>query len=115
MKKLFITMSLTAAVASGYYLNRVNNSDNLSSVMLENIEALADGESSMDCNYIPKGKECSITVSADVAAKIFGITGKGDGSVVVNITGAQECELGGNSTCVPVQCNELYSTIFNHG
>lgn len=88
-------------------------------LLLANIEALTDGDqpdtdgnnTKLDCSYTPVPQPCSMFVSADVAARLFGKkVVSGDTVVEIELTGAQECKGAGEMTCQPVRCIDLIKT-----
>lgn len=120
MKRIFIPTILVVAAVSGFigYRANINNSESLSDLALTNIEALTNEESSsnrpLDCRYKVVPQPCSLTVSAEAAAKLFGISvGNGEGAITMDVDGAHECQGGGDTTCVPVRCDELILAIFS--
>ncbi len=125
--KLKLLVMAAIAVAAGGYcgVESFNNDrDGFDSLLLMNVEALtADDDDSgnqgkLDCSYTPVPQPCSMWVSAEVAAKVFGMhVAAGTGSVEVTFTGAQECQGKGTITCRPVRCHEIiqsYLSVINH-
>ncbi len=85
-----------------------------SSLLIQNAEALTDNNepSKLDCSYTPVPQPCSVSISAEAAAKLFGIkVGSITGNVEVPIVGAQECRGNGDMTCRPVRCDELINAL----
>lgn len=72
-----------------------------------NVEALS-GDESLDCNYYRRTESCEFVGNARI--KIFGV-----GIIKVNgsfsIPGVVVCTSGGNETCKPVECIDLYEVI----
>ena len=108
-KKFYFGLFAVTMVAAAIVIN-VNLSlkrSGLSDVLLANIEALAQGEGGLDTNYEPVPYDCTIHVG--VGGSFGPIKANAQGNVV--ISGARDCEAGGNKTCAPVTCAEIYASI----
>ncbi len=72
-----------------------------------NVEALS-GDESLDCNYNRREESCEFLGNAKI--RILGV-----GVIKVNgsfsIPGVVVCSTGGNETCKPVECIDLYEVI----
>lgn len=78
------------------------------SLISSNIAALARNESSFDCSYVRHDGQCTIHISADLAA-VLGLHADGDGNV--RIDGKLSCERGGKLSCTPIECIDLYKSL----
>lgn len=114
MNFFLITGFVTGALSVFLLSSQTTETTLPDEMIAANVEALShdEGAGGLVCNYSVDAKQCSITVSAEVAAKLLGIPASGGGLVNLHIDGAQECISGGNSTCTPVQCSELYQHLF---
>lgn len=113
-KKLIIgsCVLMAMAVVSWFSLTQKQNGQiGGNDLFMANVEALTTNDvtnSCLDCKYTPEPQPCSITVSAEIAAKVFGIkVAQADGTVTVPINGVHECRGGGEMTCLPVRCIEM--------
>ena len=78
-----------------------------------NIEALAEEEGGLDCNYNRHPSQCEIYVGAKGKVKLLGgsiISAGVDG--YVRFDGQVACSRGGDFACTPIECKELYEIIF---
>ncbi len=101
---LFLASSLTFIYVKG-------ENDSVNDLLSANVDALADNESGgkLDTSYKRSEDDCEITVSAGIKLEIFGvgvIDAKGGGKVSVGVKVV--CSSGGNETCRPVECIDLY-------
>lgn len=81
----------------------------MSDVALANVEALADGEGPLDTSYERHPFTCTIYGHGKV--KIAG------GSILevngsLSFDGGLYCTSGGNATCNPTECGQLWEWIF---
>lgn len=91
-------------------------------IVLANIDALLQNESnteqgqgSLDTSYKRHDNKCSIYVGAYAEVKIFGLGFfKADGDGFIHVSGQVTCEAGGDMTCKPVECIEIYELVLDH-
>lgn len=98
---------LSAAVYLGY--QHVSSSE--SDLFKANVEALSTGEN-LDCNYKREEGRCSIEVGAHGKIELFGgniLKAGADG--VIEFDGKVVCVSGGNATCRPIECEDLYKLL----
>ena len=103
---------LCSSVFTFIYVKTENGSVN--DLLAANVDALADNESGgkLDTSYKRSEDDCVITVSAGVKLEIFGvgvIDAKAGGKISVGVKVV--CSSGGNETCRPVECIDLYSIL----
>lgn len=113
-KKLIIVCSvaLTIVIASFVICAATKKSDD--SIFAANVEALSDGENSLDTRYIREESTCSIHVGVGAKVKIFGLgILKPDVDGNITFDGHVVCGAGGTQSCSPVECRDLYEVIFN--
>lgn len=83
--------------------------------LLANIEALTQyepGGGDLDTNYVRNPSKCSIYIGINGKLKLFGVgILKADATGYVSFDGQVSCQSGGNSTCRPVECIDLYEII----
>lgn len=114
MKKkiLKITLIATAIICTTIGIKTIDKEcKSTLNLILANTEALAAGEESLDCNYSRNESQCSIYVGAKGYVKLLGgtiIKAGADG--YARFDGKVVCIRGGNSTCKPVECIDLYET-----
>ena len=113
MKKRLFFSALSAAVVltAGYcgYRHVVNSSE--SDLFLANVEALSAGEK-IDCNYNRSEGQCEVEVGAHGKIEILGetiIKAGADGKI--SFDGKVICSSGGNASCTPVECEDLYKIL----
>mgnify|MGYP003407742295 FL=1 len=107
MKKIILCL-VAIAVSFATYAMVITN-DSHSSIVSANIEALSGGLT-LDTNYIQHEGTCPIKVEGDMIIKFInaGLTLKGDGTITLD--GKVTCEGGGNHTCFPKSCDDLYKS-----
>lgn len=116
-KQILLSMlSIIVLIALGYMgLKSLSYPLNeRSSLLIQNVEALTNNNepSKLDCSYTPVPQSCSASISAEAAAKLFGLkVGSISGNVEIPIVGAQECRGNGDMTCRPVRCDELINAL----
>ncbi|MBO8452323.1 MAG: hypothetical protein IAC06_05510 [Bacteroidetes bacterium] len=101
---------MAAAVSAFVYVN--NKESNSTSLLKANAEALAAEETGgLDANYKRKEEKCTITAGAGAKIKIFGgnITVGSRGTVTFD--GKVICKSGGDETCRPIECIDLYEIL----
>ena len=111
MKKfLFLVMMTAVVVAAGYVLLEVGFTDNSKSdLALENVEALSQGDASLDCRYVRKTDCCTIHVGTKGKVTLLSgtiLTANAEGNITID--GVVICSSGGTSACKPVECIDLY-------
>ena len=80
----------------------------------QNLEALVQStrEGGLDCSYIREESTCNIYVGANGRIKLFGVgIIKADAQGRVSFDGKVVCRSGGNATCKPIECADLYQII----
>jgi hypothetical protein len=118
MKKLnckaIIILSLIASAVMGYEFNP--SIDDFSDVVKANVAALSDdepGSNGVNTAYLRNDSDCVFHVGAGVSINVFGIgvlTAGPDGNL--SIPGKVICMAGGNMTCKPVECIDIYAVLF---
>lgn len=107
-------MVTCVVVVIGLGLFGMQNANNSKSdLTLENVEALSQGDAGLDCRYVRKTESCTIYVGAHGKVKLLGgkiIVAGADGKI--RIDGVVVCSAGGNTACSPIECSNLYSTLF---
>lgn len=117
MKKriLVITSVVIATIWTSIGVKNVNKDKEATmSLIFANVEALASStEGGLDCKYVRHPSTCTIYVGAKGKIKLLGGTileAGADGHITFD--GQVSCSGGGDFACTPVECNELYQTIF---
>ena len=90
-----IVIGVIAIVGTMGYNLSINQENENVRLITGNIEALAEEEGGLDCNYNRHGS----IISAGV-----------DG--YVRFDGQVACSRGGDFACTPIECKELYEIIF---
>lgn len=115
MKKLILsTLSVCFILAAMCFMGVDNKS--IKSVVSENVEALSeeDGDG-FKCIYQrdENDKFCRIYVGVRGKIKLLGVgVIKADSEGYVAFEGKVVCMADGNKSCTPVECWQLYETIF---
>ena len=111
MKKfLGLGMMTAVVVAAGYFLTYLQSK--LASpcdLALENVEALSQGDASLDCRYVRKTDCCTIHVGTKGKVTLLSgtiLTANAEGNITID--GVVICSSGGTSACKPVECIDLY-------
>ena len=116
--KVFFTLCVFAIlVVIGIEMQKTDT--NISTAMLENIQALSETENGsgggkLDCSYNRQTGQCSIFVGANGKVELFGfgiLYANAEG--FVRVDAEVVCSSDGNSTCKPFECFELYQLIIN--
>ena len=108
-------MVVAAALFAGYSAYNAQNSNELSSVALANVEALAGSNEGVDCSYTRQEGKCEITVGAKGEIKLLnGTILKAGTSGVISFDGKVVCGRDGNLSCTPVECTNLYTIILDN-
>lgn len=111
IKKIFGTMAIVAAMFAGNSAYNAQNERELTGFALANVEALARREA-LDCSYVREDNKCTIEVGAKGEIRLLGgsiLKAGADGNITFD--GQVVCSSGGNKTCKPVECVELYTVI----
>lgn len=113
MKRKSFLFTLSAIVLSvvGYVgYQRVSNNGE-SDLFLANVEALSSNEN-LDCNYRREEGTCRIEVGAHGKIEILGGTIlKAGTDGIIEFDGKVVCHYGGNATCRPIECEDLYKLL----
>ena len=121
--KLTRTKSILAALCGVFVLAGVafatdtvatKSQKEISNLTKQNLEALVQStrEGGLDCNYSREESKCSIYIGANGRIKLFGVgIIKADANGWVNFDGKVVCRSGGNATCKPIECADLYQII----
>ena len=97
------------------YTSVTKSQKEMSDLTKQNLEALVQStrEGGLDCNYSREESKCSIYIGANGRIKLFGVgIIKADANGWVNFDGKVVCHSGGNATCRPIECVDLYQVIF---
>lgn len=106
MKKYLL--ALVTIVASLTIALAIYKSSTTDSLFYQNVEALADDGEYSQANYVREEGTCVITITAQMAA-ILGIHLDGDATFTVD--GKLICHPGGESSCRPIECIDLYASV----
>lgn len=114
MKKYFYSISLVGfAIIAGLFAYDKQQEQSISDLTLTNVEALAQTGEGLDCRYNRHEGQCTVNVGAKGQIKIFtGTILDADANGNITFDGKVTCSGGGSFTCTPIECIELYSTIF---
>ena len=87
----------------------------LTQIQINNINALADSgaDASLDTQYAREEGVCKVTLAPGVQIKVRGkeiISAGADGTATFD--GKVICHKGGDATCTPVECKDIYEVIF---
>ncbi len=113
----FLTVAVSLGVI-GYLCYELQSpkSEPLNPAVLANIDALTEAEGEdgggLDCSYDRETNECYIYVGIKGSVELFGfgvLYAGADG--YVRVKAEVICKSGGNSTCTPFECFQLYSLI----
>ena len=108
-----IVIGVIAIVGTMGYNLSINQENENVRLITGNIEALAEEEGGLDCNYNRHPSQCEIYVGAKGKVKLLGgsiISAGVDG--YVRFDGQVACSRGGDFDCTPIECKELYEIIF---
>lgn len=116
-KNLFLTCAAVAAIVCvAFAAHRAQQSQKMTSpLMRANLEALSSLEDDSKTIYKRYESTCKIYVGAK--GKIILLSGaviKADGNGYVEFDGKVVCASGGEFTCSPVECKDLYEAIFHN-
>lgn len=117
MRKFFISAVAVSLGVIGYlcYELQAPKSEPLNPVALANIDALteAEGEAGgLDTSYNRHEGYCEFYVKANATITILGLgIFTADGNGLVKISGQLACSSGGNFTCRPIECYDIYQMI----
>ena len=117
MKKKIIKFAIVGVLAIagtlGYNFTMNPNDANFQLIM-DNVEALAQGEGGLDCRYNRHPSTCSIYVGVNGRIKLLGgVIIKAGADGYARFDGQVSCSSGGTFACTPVECRELYETILH--
>ena len=108
-----IVIGVIAIIGTMGYNLSINQENENVRLITGNIEALAEEEGGLDCNYNRHPSQCEIYVGAKGKVKLLGgsiISAGVDG--YVRFDGQVACSRGGDFACTPIECKELYEIIF---
>lgn len=112
LRKYIIIGALAIVGTFGYNFS-INQENANIQFIAGNIEALANGEGGLDCNYNRHPSCCNIYIGAKGKIKLLGgtvLSAGADGYVTFD--GQVSCSRGGDFACTPVECKDLYEVIF---
>lgn len=93
------------------------NDSSEESLVAANIEALSDGENvGKEPVYVRNTDVCRMNIGVGGEVKLLGGTilkANSQGEIVID--GVVICSRGGNDLCKPIECKDLYETIFGGG
>lgn len=108
-------MAVATALFAGYSTYNVQQNTKLTDIAWANVEALADSNDKLDCNYTREESKCTINVGAKGKIKILnGSVLTADAQGEISFDGKVACISGGNSTCRPIECIDLYTIILDN-
>ena len=102
-----IVIGVIAIVGTMGYNLSINQENENVRLITGNIEALAEEEGGLDCNYNRHPSQCEIYVGAKGKVKLLG------GSIIsAGVDGYVRFDGQVAFACTPIECKELYEIIF---
>ena len=108
---IIMVSGLAIAFAGAWFgLSCSEKQDFESDLTMANVEALSEGDATLDCSYVRKTESCVVYVGAKGHVKLFnGTILTADANGKISIDGVVVCSSGGTTACKPVECVDLYT------